>query len=679
MPKVQISEKQIAVGSKKIPLISGEVHYWRLNPSYWEEVLSRVKEMGLKVVATYVPWDYHEHKRGHFDFTGKVDQTRNLKAFLELTRKMGFWVIIRPGPYIYSEWPNEGAPAYAYRYHRLHPQFQKYAQVYLKNVMEVVRPFLASKKNGHIILLQADNEIDPWPDVFGTQYGLHGKPGMFQQFLKDLYKGSLQELNESWETDYKSFDQAGPFIATMLAGETGLALKGDHELKRNIDYLKFKYFYSKKCAEWNVQAYRKLGVDIPIYLNLYPFFYAHDWIQMQDTADMVGVDLYPSNELGEDPFEQRKFIDKIRYLKEVSTVPYIAEFAAGVWHARHYETGALTPNHYRLLSFSALLGGVAGWNWYMLVNRDNWYMSPINEWGRTRSELYDVFKQLVKVYHELHPATLEQINHVAVTFNPIQYAARSFSHNNSILTALYESDVDYALYNPQAGACPKKFLFYAGNQWLEESAQRNLRLFVESGGTLIAFRDYPRKTDQFEPSSIIGFEDPHSTLFEFKRKFSVQFAANRPKIEVVSSVYCFEKVKGEKIRADFGGYGKSTIGYIKKVGKGRIIHIGVEPTRELVLELLQYLKIPLAAHSITRDVKTALFQRGKNYYLVATNNGSEDKSASIHLTALGNNPRKMVIRNLLTGEKLLSSHERRQPFTFEIPRKDGKVFEFKPL
>jgi beta-galactosidase len=122
MPKVKIVQNQIAVGSKKVPLISGEVHYWRLNPSYWEEILNRVKEMGLKTIATYVPWDYHEYKRGQLDFTGRTDQTRNLKGFLELTRKMGFWVIIRPGPYIYSEWPNEGAPAYAHRYHRLHPK-----------------------------------------------------------------------------------------------------------------------------------------------------------------------------------------------------------------------------------------------------------------------------------------------------------------------------------------------------------------------------------------------------------------------------------------------------------------------------------------------------------------------------------------------------------------------------
>lgn len=677
MPKVEIKKNEIRAGGKSVSLLSGEVHYWRLNPSYWKEVLTRVREMGLKVVSTYIPWDYHEYSKGKLDFTGKTDQTRNLKAFLDLTKKEKFWVIIRPGPYIYSEWPNEGAPAYAYKYHRLHPQFQEYAMHYLKGVVKVLKPYFASRKGGHILILQADNEIDPWPDLFGYQYGLHKTPGLFQNFIKNLYRGNLQLLNESWGTEYTSFEQAGPFIATMLPGETGLPLKGDKELKRNIDYLQFKYDYSKKCAEWAVGAYRKLGVDIPIYLNLYPFFYAHDWSQMQDTCDFVGVDFYPSAELAEDKYEHRKFIDKIRFLRGVSKIPYIAEFASGVWHARHYETGVLTPNHYRLLTLSALLGGIKGWNWYMLVNRDNWYMSPINEWGRVRNELYDVFKQVVKIFHEIHPPSLEGITDVAVTFNPIQYAARTVSHNSPILMSLYDSDVNYDFWDPRRGSCGKKFLFYSGNQWLDLQAHRNLRKFVESGGTLIAFRDYPRKDGNFIPVNIIGFEEPRSVLFEFKRKFAIQLAPERPKIELVSSVYNFGEIDAEKITSDFGPYGKNTIGYIKKIGKGRIIHLGVDPTRELVSEILEFLNIPRGVYSVTRDIHTALFQRGRSHYLIVTNNGDEDKSASIYLPSMEFGRRKMQVHDFMAGTSSLSSYERRQPFTCEIPRKDGKVFEFR--
>jgi len=679
MPKVTIKKNQIFVGSRRIPLISGEVHYWRLNPSYWKEVLDRVREMGLDVIATYVPWDYHEYKRGKLDFTGKTDQTRNLKGFLDLTRREGFSVIIRPGPYIYSEWPNEGAPSYAYKYHRLHPVFLKHARTYLEKVCGVLKPYLASRRGGHIILLQADNEIDPWPDIFGPQYGLGHKPGMFQDFLRTLYRGRIEHLNESWGTDYLNFDEAGPHIATMLQGETGLLLKGDKELKRNLDYFRFKYHYSKEVARWNMKTFRDLGIDVPIYLNMYPFFYAHDWQEMQSVSDMVGVDLYPSSELAEDELEQRKMIDKIRFLKNVSTIPYIAEFAAGVWHARHYETGVLTPNHYRLITLSAILGGVAGWNWYMLVNRDNWYMSPINEWGRVRGELYEVFKQLVSVFRLMNPPALKKLTDVGVTYNSLQYAARTLSARSPVLMALYDSDIDYNLYDPRTMKFDCKVLFYSGNQWLEESSHRNLREYVENGGTLVAFRDYPRKDDNFRHTAIVGFEDPKSILFEFKKQFTLQLAPGRARIKLVSSIYTFPETHGQKITADFGPYGRHVIGYIKKIGKGRIVHLGVDPTRELVLEILHFLKVGFVSYSPTRDIKTGLFQRGKKHYLVVTNNGAEDKSASIFLPALDKHKGKMRVRDLITGRKEILSFDRRRPFTADFDRKDGRVFEFTPV
>lgn len=676
MPQVEIRKKRVWVGKKEIPLVTGEVHYWRLNPRCWREILDRIREAGIEVISTYIPWDYHEYKRGEFDFTGKTDETRNLKGFLELTRARDFWAVLRPGPYIYSEWPNEGVPSYAYKYHRLHPKFLEYAAQYLKRVTQVIRPFLASRPRGHVILIQADNEIDPWPDVFGHQYGLDGKPGLFQDFLKEFYRGDLDRLNQSWGTRYRSFDEASPYVATMLKNEQGLALKGDKELKRNLDYFRFKYDYALQYARWSVKTYRSLGMDVPIYLNLHPFFYAHDWLQMQSVADLVGIDLYPTSELAEDEFEQRKMMDKVRYLRTISPIPFIAEFSAGVWHARHYESGVLTPNHYRLITLSALLGGASGWNWYMLVNRDNWYMSPINEWGRVRPELYEVFQELVRVFKQMDPPSLEKLTDVAVTFNPLQYAARTLTHESPILVALYNADIDYELYDPRTGIPRAKVLFYSGNQWLERKSQENLRRYVEKGGTLVAFRNFPRKDDEFKPSGLVGFEEPCRILFEFKRRFEIQFASHRPKIPVVSTVFCFDQVSGERIKVDFGPYGRQTVGYCRRIGKGQIIHLGFEPTGELILELLSFLRVPLYAYSPTREVKTALFRRGKNrLYLVAVNNGNEEKSAVIRIPSLRGRVR-FVVRNLHTGEKETLSPERTAHFTASLPRKDGRVFEF---
>jgi beta-galactosidase len=678
MRRVQIKENQVSVGGRKVPLLSGEVHYWRLNPGYWPAVLNQVREMGINVISTYVPWDYHEVKRGHFDFTGETNASRDLEGFLRLTKREGFWVIIRPGPYIYSEWPNDGIPTYAHQFHRLHPQYLKYAQVYLKKVCAVIKPFLATRKSGHIILLQADNEIDPWPDTFGQQYGLSNQPGMFQEFLDQKYEGNVHELNRAWGTQYSHFKEAGPYIACMFKEERGVALKGDPELRRNLDYFEFKYDYSYRCAKWNVEAYRSLGINVPIYLNLYPFFYAHDWAKMQSVCDMVGVDLYPSSELSEDEYEQRKFIDKIRFLRRVSKVAYIAEFASGVWHARHYESGVLTPNHYRLIALSALLGGAVGWNWYMLVNRDNWYMSPINELAGRRHELYEVFKGLVDLYHKMEPYRLTKMTDVAVTFNPTQYAARTLPSDNKILTALYDADIDYDLFNPATGAINKKIVFYSGNQWLSRRAHENLLSYVEAGGVLVAFQDYPRKSEIFEPCQLLGFHDPDQILFEFKR--SVFVSLNKgSSVEVVSTVFCFDRVSGTPIRSSLGNYGEGTIGYIKKVGKGKILHLGVQPTKELLIEILKYFKVNIYSNSSTKDVKTAVFNRGKTYFIVAVNNGREDKNAVVNFILPDRKFKNFSVLDILAKKqsKQHTHHRGKALLTIELPRKDGRVFEIK--
>ncbi|MBN1493156.1 MAG: beta-galactosidase [Candidatus Omnitrophica bacterium] len=626
--------------------------------------------MGISVVSTYVPWGYHEYKRGKFDFTGKTEEARNLKAFLQLAKQENFWVIIRPGPYIYSEWKNDGVPDYAYKYHRLHPTFLRYAEIYIKRVCKVLRPFLASHSGGNIIMLQADNEIDPWADIFGGQYGLWGKVGLFQNFIRAQYHNDITKLNDVWASDYSSFDEIGPYELCEI--------KGDCALKRSVDYIKFKHHYSNEVATWVNNKYRACRIDVPIYLNAYPFFYAHDWKSLYETCDLLGIDLYPENEFSVGEMDHRKMMDKVRYMRTFSPLPYIAEFASGIWHNHHYATGVITPNHYRLLTLSMLLAGLKGWNWYMLVNRDNWYMAPINEWGNTRAELFSVFKKLVEVFDRMKPHECTKVVDISVTFDALHYAAQTVREEETVLQRLYCADIDYDFFDARTQQVAHKILFYSGNQWVSTDDQTALLKYVKAGGVLVAFKNYPRKNDNFHKTNILGFKDPDRILFKFKRRIKVRLD-KKHSFTIYSTIGGYNEVPGTPIKGKIDGCGEMIIGYLRSIGKGKILHLFIEPTSDVLLTILAYFKVTVPIISATQGLSTALFIRGKKLFAIMINNGNEEKSSVVSVNHPLIKNRRFAVKNLLDDQIKKYSATANPVITWEIPRKDGVVFEIKRL
>ncbi|MBU1078249.1 MAG: beta-galactosidase, partial [Spirochaetes bacterium] len=303
MPNITIKEKQLVIGKEKVDLLSGEVHYWRLNPDFWEDVVDTVRECGLNVIASYVPWQFHRTEDGKLDFTGETSPFRDLVRFIKLLKKKKMWLIIRPGPYLYTEWVNKGVPDEMVQYHRNHPEFKKRSEVYIKEVCRIISPFLASK-GGNIIMVQADNEIDMWAHLYEKDLGFLDEPGMFQDFIKKKYK-NITVLNKEWGTSLKDLSDAKPIAYDII--------KDKYFKKRYRDFSEFKHFYASEFARWVVGKYKEEGIDVPIYLNTYPWFESHDWREFQRIADVVGTDFYPVNEFGGSNNKHRIFMDYIRY------------------------------------------------------------------------------------------------------------------------------------------------------------------------------------------------------------------------------------------------------------------------------------------------------------------------------------------------------------------------------
>jgi hypothetical protein len=677
MATVRIADKKVWVDDLGIPLLSGEVHYWRLDPANWQPVLRRAREMGLQVIATYVCWDFHEIEPGRYDFRGETDPRRDLLRFLDLLTADGFWIILRPGPYIYSEWRNNGVPDDAARLHRLDPAFQERAEPYMQAVVHATQSYLATR-GGRIILWQAENEIDPWLPWYTEQLGLGQKIGPFHDFLRERYN-DVNRLNATWGTTYASIEDARA-MSEMFPNQPA-------RMVRYLDFVRFQHWYVTRVAGWAVQAYRGPGVDVPIYLNAYSGVSIQPWAELESIANLAGPDIYPSRELDLRTDEHRKMMEAVRYTRTYSSLPYIPEFEAGIWHDWLPDVGVLSPNHYRMICLSALLAGAAGWNWYMLVNRDNWYQCPINEWGRTRTDLFEVFQQITKLFHKIDPASLAKLTDTAVTFNTLQRGTER--PGQDLLQSLYQADIDYEFYDVDRESCDKPLLFYAGGNWLSAAAQEHLKTYIEAGGHLVCVGAYPHMDDNWHLLNLLDIKDPQGIvsgspaglwLKSFGRTLKSSWAFNyaaTPGTPITATRLApgGQTMEELSLQMSLQAGTKYTIGYTEERGRGCLTIIGLSPSPELLLALHEHLHVRLPSRSLAPKVSTALFRRDHELYLVAVNVGNEDKIADIVLDGSLPELPGWRARNLITGQEWIVNLHDSDHLIFPVPRKDGVIVQ----
>ena len=71
MPRVEFSNRSVLIDQKKITIVSGAIHYFRVPEPYWRDRLVKAAQCGLNCVETYMCWNLHEPEEGVFDFSRK--------------------------------------------------------------------------------------------------------------------------------------------------------------------------------------------------------------------------------------------------------------------------------------------------------------------------------------------------------------------------------------------------------------------------------------------------------------------------------------------------------------------------------------------------------------------------------------------------------------------------------
>ena len=166
--------KQFAIDGQETKLLSGAIHYFRVVPEYWEDRLIKLKACGLNTVETYVPWNLHEPKRGSYVFDGIAD----LQSFVALAAELDIRVVVRPGPFICSEWDFGGFPAWLHNIPGI--KLRCYNKPYLECVDAWFDELLSrlvemqSTRGGAIIAFQVENE-----------YGSYGNDREYLEYLRE--------------------------------------------------------------------------------------------------------------------------------------------------------------------------------------------------------------------------------------------------------------------------------------------------------------------------------------------------------------------------------------------------------------------------------------------------------------------------------------------------------------
>ena len=159
-----VDGEHFTLDGKPFLIRSGEMHYPRVPKEYWHDRMKKMRALGLNTLTTYVFWDLHEPREGQFDFTGNLD----LGAYLKAAQEEGLFVLLRPGPYVCSEWDLGGLPAWLLGHEGMtirskDRQFLAAAEPYMKKVGEIAAP-LQVTHGGPVLMVQVENEYGSYGD-----------------------------------------------------------------------------------------------------------------------------------------------------------------------------------------------------------------------------------------------------------------------------------------------------------------------------------------------------------------------------------------------------------------------------------------------------------------------------------------------------------------------------------
>jgi len=447
--RVSLSTRGLRLGAREVPLISGSVHYWRLDPREWLAALSALQSMGIEIVDVYLPWGVHEQTDGSLDF-GTRDPRLDAVRFLEVAHSLGLLAIVRPGPHINAELTFFGIPERVIwsrdcqaRSPRGMPvvlpvpplafPVPSYASVafldeadrWLEAVAEKLAPLVWPA--GPIVLCQVDNEgalyfrdgvydQDHHPDAVAT----------YRAFLLHKY-GSIERVREVLHDPAADLAELQPPARFSASSPLDLA--------RHLDAAEAQEEIIARAFLRMKETLQHAGLSgIPTMHNL-PFGEGStplDPERVNRVVELLGLDYYHVASETTRAEIARRTSDLAVRAQARGYAPFACELGAGFPPF----FPPISEGDSAFTAMTALAYGLRGFNIYMAVERDRWIGAPIDRHGRRRP-FADFWERLVgaldrldffglqirAAVHIVVPRNLRRLARVLHAFGPVTLAA----------------------------------------------------------------------------------------------------------------------------------------------------------------------------------------------------------------------------------------------------------------
>lgn len=214
-------------------ILSGAIHYFRIDPDDWYHSLFNLKALGFNTVETYVPWNAHEPHKGQFDFSGRLD----IERFIQTAQSLGLYMIVRPSPFICAEWEFGGLPAWLLeedmRIRSSDPAFIEAVSHYYDRLLGILTRYQVDQ-GGPILMMQVENE-----------YGSYGED--------KTYLRSVRNLMKEKGVTCPLFTSDGPWRATLRAGtliEDDVFVTGNFGSKASYNFAQMQEFFDEHGKKW---------------------------------------------------------------------------------------------------------------------------------------------------------------------------------------------------------------------------------------------------------------------------------------------------------------------------------------------------------------------------------------------------------------------------------------------